>query len=87
MIISSYWVISTINQKKKTSPNFLSTYHLKNIVKQKAFLKKPRQTKMCRFNSDKSLQDTCTVETGVSDFDKVVVTVLKLYFSKQKHNI
>ena len=27
------------------------------------------------------------VETGLSDFHKLVVTVLKLYFSKQEHNI
>ena len=38
-------------------------------------------------NSCRSFQDTCTVETGLSDFHKLVVTVLKLYFPKQKPNI
>ena len=38
-------------------------------------------------NSSRSFQDTCTVETGLSDFHKLVVTVLKLYFPKQKPNI
>ena len=28
--------------------------------------------------------DTCTVETGLSDFHKLIVTVVKLYFPKQK---
>ena len=39
MIILSYWVISTMNQKKKNMLNFLNTYHLKNIFKQKACFK------------------------------------------------
>ena len=38
-------------------------------------------------NSCRSFQDTFTVETGLSDFHKLVVTVLKLYFTKQKPNI
>ena len=37
-------------------------------------------------NSYRSFQDTCTIETGLSDFQKFVVTVLKLYFPKQKLN-
>ena len=37
--------------------------------------------------SSRSFQDTCTIKTGLSDFHKLVVTVLKLYFPKQKPNI
>ena len=40
MTMSSYWVISTLNHKKKTS-NFLNSCHLKNIVKQKTYFKNP----------------------------------------------
>ena len=32
-------------------------------------------------------EDTCTIETGLSDFHKLFVIVLKLYFHKQKTNI
>ena len=38
-------------------------------------------------NSSKSFQDSCTVETGLSDFHKLVVAVLKLYLPGQKSNI
>ena len=38
-------------------------------------------------NSSRSFQDTCTLETRHSDFHKLVFTVLKIYFSKQKPNI
>ena len=78
-----------MNQKKKTS-NFLNTYHLKNIVKQKTCFKNPDRPNcidLILTNSSRSFQDTFTVETGLSDFHKLVVTVLKLYFPKQKPNI
>ena len=89
MIILSYWVISTMNQKKKTL-NFLNTYHLKNIFKQKTYFKNPDRPScidLILTNSSRSFEDTCTVETGLSDFHKLVVTVRKLYFPKQKPNI
>ena len=44
-------------------------------------------TNLILSNSCRSFQDTFTVETGLSDFHKLVVTVLKLYFTKQKPNI
>ena len=84
MVMSSYWVILTMNQKKKTS-NFLNTYNLKNIVKQGACFKNP-DTPTCidliLKNSSGSFQDTCTV-----DFHKLVVTVLKLHIPPKKPNI
>ena len=63
--------------------NILNTYHLKNIVKQKTCFKNPDRPTCIDFiltNSSRSFQDTCTVETGLSDFHNLVVTDLKLYF-------
>ena len=63
--------------------NILNTYHLKNIFKQKACFKNPDRPTCIDFiltNSSRSFQDTCTVETGLSDFHNLVVTDLKLYF-------
>ena len=74
----------------KNMSNFQNTYHLKNIVKQKTCFKNPDRLScidLILTNSFRSFQDTCTVETGLSDFHKLVVTVLKLYFPKQKPNI
>ena len=78
-----------MNQKKRMS-NFLNTYHLKNIVKQKTCFKNPVRPScidLILTNSSRSFQDTCTVETGLLDFHKLVVTVLKLYFPKKNPNI
>ena len=76
--------------EEKNMSNFLNTYHLKNIVKQKTCFKNPDRPScidLILTNSSRSFQDTCTVETGLSDFHKLVATVLKLYFPKQKLNI
>ena len=39
------------------------------------------------FWKSRYFQDICTVETRLSDLHKLVVTVLKVYFPKQKPNI
>ena len=60
---------------------------MKNIVKQKTCFKNPDRPTcidLILTKSSRSFQDTCTVETGLSDFHKLVVTVLELYFPKQK---
>ena len=36
-------------------------------------------------NCSRSFQDTQVIETGLSDFHKMNITVLKMFFSKQKH--
>ena len=38
-------------------------------------------------NRQKSFQNTSTFETGISDFHKLVVAVLKMYYNKQKPKI
>ena len=35
--------------------------------------------------SRRSFQDTLAIETGLSEFDKMNLTVLKMFFTKQKH--
>ena len=63
---------------------------MKNIVKQKTCFKNPERPScidLILTNSSRSFQDPCTVETGLSNFHKLAVTVLKLYFPKQKPNI
>ena len=71
--------------------NFLlHTYHLKDIIKQKTCYKNPDRPTCINLiltNSSRSFQDTCAVDTELSDFHKLVVTVLKLYFPEHKLNI
>ena len=71
--------------------NFLlNTYHLKDIIKQKTCYKNPDRPTCINLiltNSSRSFQDTYAVDTELSDFHKLVVTVLKLYFLEHKLNI
>ena len=92
MIISCYWVISPMNQKKKACQisETLTFWKLLKQVKQRTCFKSLDRLScmdLILTNSSRSFQDTCTVETGLPDFHKLVVTVLKLYFPKQKPNI
>ena len=65
--------------------NFLDLYSLKNLVKEPTCYKS--HTRKCidlvLTNRNRSVQKTTTVETGLSDFHKMVVTVLKTAFPKQ----
>ena len=38
-------------------------------------------------NANRSFQNSCTIETGLFDFHKMIVTLLKIYFQKRKAKI
>ena len=59
--------------------NFCDLYKLKNLVR------KPTCIDLFQTNCSRSSQDTQVIETDLSDFYKANLTVLKMYFTKQKH--
>ena len=64
-------------------------YHLKNLVNVPTCYKnplKPSCIDLFLTNCSRSFQDTQVIETGLSDFHKMNITVLKMFFSKQKHD-
>ena len=81
MFIGDFNMTETEEQLK----NFLDLYSLKNLVQEPTCYKS--QTARCidlvLTNRNRSVQQTTTVETGLSDFHKMVVTVLKTTFPKQ----
>ena len=63
--------------KEKNIWSFLNYYYSKNIIKQKTYFKNPDGSTCINLilnNSSGSFQDICTI--GLSDFHKLVVTVL-----------
>ena len=67
--------------------SFLYQHELKNLVKEKACFKNvsnPSCIDLLLTNSALSFQHTETVSTGLSDFHKLVLTVLKTTVSKSK---
>ena len=59
--------------------NFCDLYKLKNLVR------KPTCIDLFQTNCSRSSQDTQVIETDLSDFYKANLTVLKMYYTKQKH--
>ena len=63
-------------------------YHLKILVNFPTCYKnplKPSCIDLFLTNCSRSFQDTQVIETGLSDFHKMNMTVLKMFFSKQTH--
>ena len=69
---------------------FLFERNFKNLVKEKTCyksLENPSCIDLLITNSSASFQNTTTVETGLSDFHKMVVTVMKTTFPKAQPKI
>ena len=67
------------------SITFLYEYNAKNIVKESTCVKNklnPSCTDLFITNSPFSFQNTIAVTNGLSDFHKMVVTVMKMSFKK-----
>ena len=65
--------------------DFCNVSNLKSLNKKPTCFKNPENPSCIDLfltNRQKSFQNTSTIETGISDFHKLVVTVLKMYYKK-----
>ena len=70
--------------------NFCEIYNLKHLIKDKTCFKNPAKPSCIDLivtNGPKCFQDTVVFEIGLSDFHKMSVTVMKMYYAKQKPSI
>ena len=68
----------------------MSSYSLRNLVKQKTCFKNPENPScidLILTNSPRPFQNSNVFETGLSDFHKLTTTVLKQYFPKLKPKV
>ena len=65
--------------------DFMDLFALKNLVKEPTCFKSgnPRCIDLILTNRERNFQHTTAIETGLSDFHKLIVTVLKNSFDKQ----
>ena len=66
---------------------FCETYNLRNLVKHPICLKNPENAScidLLLTNKLLSFQNTTVIETGLSDFHKMKVAVMKMHFPKMK---
>ena len=65
--------------------NFCSSYCLNSLIKQPACFKNPENPScvdLILTNKTRSFQSTCVIETGLSDFYRITISVLKMHFRK-----
>ena len=65
--------------------NFCDLYKLKNLVREPTCFKNPDNPSCIDLfltNCSRSFQDTQVIETGLSDFHKMNLTVLRMFFTK-----
>ena len=68
---------------ESTSENFCETYHLHNLIKDPACFKnpvKPLCIDLIPTNFSKSSFKSQTLETGLLDFCKSMLTILKIHY-------
>ena len=79
-----------IDDDEETLQDFLFEQNIKNLVKEKTCFKSvdnPSCIDLFLTNTPLSFQNTTTVTTGLSDFHKMVVTVMKTTFPKAQPKI
>ena len=92
--ISHYDILFLGDVNSQPSENcmndFCNVYNFSNFVKEPTCYKNPDNTSCIDLfltNRPKCFQSTMTMETGISDFHKMVMTVLKIFYKKQKPKI
>ena len=64
---------------------FCDNYNLTSFIKQPTCYKNPNnptRTDLILSNTPRSFQSTCVIETGLSDFHLITLTVMKKSFRK-----
>ena len=87
-----FLVIGDLNSEisEMAMSEFCETYNLQNLVKDPTCYKnpsKPTCIDLILTNFPKSFQHTQTIETGLSDFQELTLTVLKIHSPRLKTNI
>ena len=79
-----------VQEDKLCIQSFLDEFDAKNLVKESTCFKNPDNPSCIDLfltNSSNSFVNTSTVSTGLSDFHKMIITVLKTTFPKAKPRI
>ena len=62
--------------------NFCESYNLSSLIRESAYYKNPSCMDLFLTNSPNSFQNSGVVETGLSDFHRMIVTVMKTSFQR-----
>ena len=90
MITLCFWEISNVESSDPVLNCFCNVYNLFSLAKEPTCFKNPYNPSCIDLfltNLPRSFQNTLTIETGLSDFHKMVITVMKVFYKKQKPKI
>ena len=79
-----------VEEEENCLRDFLFHYNAKNLVKENTFFRSidnPRCIDLFLTNSYRNVQNTTTLATGLSNFHKMAITVLKTTFPKAKPKV
>ena len=88
----NYLLMSAFNAEpnEPAISDFCEIYNNKNIIKEKTCFENPENptcVDLILTNRPRSFQDSTVVETGLSDFHKMCVTVMKIHHCKQRPSV
>ena len=81
MIIGDF----NVEANNSTMSVFSDTYNLKNLIKEPTCYKNPNKPScidLMLTNKPRSFKHSCVIKTGLSDFHRMIVTVMKATFEK-----
>ena len=92
IFVLNYLLIGDFNSKIEDNLmcEFCEMYNLTSLIREPTCFKnvlKPSSIDLMLTNRPKQFQQSCTVETGLSDHHKMTITVLKTSFQKQSPTI
>ena len=76
-----------VETTEKHMKDFFLIYSCKNIIRDKTWFKNPEKPKsifLKMVNTPNFFQNSQAIETGLSNFHKMCLTVLKVFYTKQK---
>ena len=86
--------ISSVFSNTEAETNFLKEfcdlYGMKSLIRVPTSYKNPANPTcidLMLTNVNRSFQNSCAIETGLSNFLKMIVTVLKIYFQKREAKV
>ena len=84
-------ILGDLNSTMSEVPmqNICELYNFENLIRQPTCYKKnnnPSSIDVMLTNSENSFQNTRTIETGLSDHHKTIITVIKTYSTKKEPN-
>ena len=88
----NFILLGDLNSKPAESAvsDFCQIYGCKNLIKDNTCFKNPEKPSCIDLiitNRPKSFQNSVTLETGLSDFHKMTLTVMKVFYKKPKPTI